>query len=248
MRVGTLGDEKEGVWVSYDGRAGGAHPRYWNQAGIKIISSKNEMDNIKWAKGLELSRFSSMKKTEAHQPQKEKLKKLLIRIYHQEGVQYEGDLEAIKVIEAEQHQKQGSKRKKANLDSGKIKNTTPRKSQNTKQDSKSILEQFQIDACNLAATPQFAKKLRAIMKKHVPNMTPPADVLHAALQEAHADCSDDATKARPFMTWSLNRTEHSKLFAYVDDEGANGSNEEDEDFEDDKDTEDVEDDEEEDEH
>ena len=101
------------------------------------------MNDVNWVKGLELSRFSSMKGTTANQPQIEKLKKLLKKIYYQDAVQFEGDLEAIEAIAREKYQKQGSKRKKAKLDSGKTKNTTSRKSQNTKQVSKATLDQFE---------------------------------------------------------------------------------------------------------
>ena len=131
------------------------------------MNSSALKDKINYATGLELSRFSAMKKTRAHKPQREKQKLLIRKIYHQRGVQYEGDLENIEAIQADKDQKQGSKRKKAKLNSGKMKNATPRKTQKTKQDSDSILQQFRNDACNLPATPQFANRLRAIMRKNL---------------------------------------------------------------------------------
>ncbi|KAK0514752.1 hypothetical protein JMJ35_003369 [Cladonia borealis] len=149
MCVGTLGDDEQGIWVSYDRRVESAHPRYWNQAG-SIISLKDQMDNIKWAKGLELSRFSAMKGTRAHQPQKEKLKQL------------------------------------------------------------------------------FAKRLRAIIRKHLAIVTPPTAALHAALEEAHTDGKNDARRTTPYITWQMDKEQYSTLSGYGDDEGSDKDNEDDE--------------------
>ena len=240
-------DGGQGFWVSFDRRGESDHPRYWNDDG-KLMNSSALKDKINYAEGLELSRFSAMKKTRAHKPQREKQRLLIRMIYHQEGVQYEGDLENIEAIQAAKNQKQGSKRKKAKLDSGKMKNTTPRKTQKTKRDSDLILQQFRKDASNLPATPQFAKRLRAIMEKHLPDGPPPTAVIHAALQEAHAGDKDDACKTRPYMRWALDRDERFTASGHGDDEDSEGDGEDDEGEEEDQGEEEDEGEEEESEH
>ena len=127
--------------------------------------------------------------------------KLLIRkVYLQGGALYEGNVDEIEAVQAEKDQLQGSRRKKAKLKSGITKNTTPKKPKIIEQDSKSILDMFKDDACNLPTSPHSLKKLRASWKKFLPLTVPPTDVLLAALTEAQTDGEKDARKTRAYLT------------------------------------------------
>ncbi len=150
---------------------------------------------------------------------------------------------AIEAIQADKDEKQVSRRKIAKVKSGKMKNTTPKKTK-INQDPKLILQQFQTNACSLSRTPSSVKKLQAIMRKHLPDTpTPSTRTLHAALEEAHADGENDATKSSPNATWWLNREHYANLSdanlsGYGDDEedldndeDSDGDNEDDEDDE-----------------
>ena len=159
MLIGHLMDGGQGFWVSYDRRGDGEHPRYWKEKGegMSLIALKGR---IEYAEGLELSHFSAMKKTKAQKPQKEKRKQLINKIYRQGGVLYQGDYEEIEAAQAAKHASHTGKRDKA---SGKVTRRTPKKTQQPKQDSGSLLKKLYTDAPSLPATEEFAKRLRAAM-------------------------------------------------------------------------------------
>ena len=205
-------------------------------------------DEINYAEGLELTRFSAMKSTKVHRPQKKKQQLLIRKIYFQGGTQYQGDLEKVQATQADKDQKQGTKRTKAKPDSSKVKNTTPRKTKKTSLNS-TLIEQFTTDAPSLPTTPQFVKKLRAIIKKHEPSKTPPTDVLHQALQEAHSHNQQNATRTIPYMVWAMTKEKDYALSGDVeasvgDDDGSVEGDQEDEGDEEDEDEDDDDDDEE----
>ena len=234
MRIGHLVDGGQGFWVSFDGRGPTSyHTRYWNDANEQCnfaqLQGKVEVD-----KELELSNFTARKKTTANQRQMLKQKLLIRKVYLQGGVLYEGNVDEIEAVQAERDQLQCSRRKKAKLMSGITKDTTPKKPKNTEQDSKSILDMFKDDACNLPATIQFAGRLREIIKQYLPNEPPPNMILYASLKEAQTDGEKDARKTRPYQTWNLNKEQHSALSEYGDDETSDEEEEVDEDDESDE--------------
>ena len=235
MRIGTLINGGQSYWVSFDKRGDGDQARYWNDAG-DLLSHRNEKGNIEYAEGLQLSRFGTLKAAKKQTPQWKKQKLLINKIYHQDGVQFEGDLEIIEAVQAVKDEKQGSNRKKSKLSSGKTKNTTPRKTQKTAHDSDTILDQFRVNASALPATFQFAKKLQAIMRKQM-GVTPPERVLLAALEEAHKEGNEDASRTRPWIKWTAGSANNANVSVDGGDEGSDDSCEEEEESETDDDEE-----------
>lgn len=70
----------------------GNHTRYWNDDNSNT-TSKNFDNDLVYSDGLELSQFSSKKITRAHQNQKKNQRRLIKKVYDQEGRQYKGDQE-----------------------------------------------------------------------------------------------------------------------------------------------------------
>ena len=218
MRIGHLVDGGQGFWVSFDGRGStGYHTRYWNEA-KEPCNFRQLQGKVKVEKELELSNFSSRKKTTANKPQILKQKLLIRKIYLQGGVLYEGNVDEIEAVQAEKDQLEGSRRKNAKLKSGITKNTTPKKPKIIEQDSKSILDMFKYDACNLPTSPYSLKKLRASWKKLLPLVAPPTDVLLAALTEAQTDGEKDGRQTTAYLTWCIDKGKYTGLSEPADDE------------------------------
>ena len=232
MRIGKLMDSGQNFWVSYDKREKGDYPKYWNDDG-KAMSSTALKGKIEYAKGLELSHFSAMKKTKANVPQNEKRKQLINKIYRQEGRLYEGDYAEIEAAQAAKHASSTGTRKKA----GKATSKTTKVTKTPEDDSSSLLEKLYTDASSLPATEECVKRLQTAIWERTPKAVLPTTVLLQALGEAHATGKRNATSCIAYMRWQISRAESS---AVPPEDGEDESSEEDEEEEE------VEDDEEED--
>ena len=194
MLIGTLKRTRKGIWVSFDKRLGmGDHTRYWNDDNTS--SKYNDFHNdLQYEKGLELSLFSSRKKTKPQSIQKRNQKSLIQKIYHQEGRQYDGDLKDVE-------ENQDSKRKRAITES-----TTSndkgmnKKTRRAEPNSDSLLELFRQNAQALSSTPDNLKKIRSLMVEEWANALP-LEVLHESLQEAHSQGLSNACEASPYRKW-----------------------------------------------
>ena len=218
MLIGKLHDG-QGLWVSFDKRGDSYHPRYWSEAGknLSLMALKGKVD---FAKGLELSQFSSKRRTNKQKPHQDKQKLLIRQVYHQGGVLYEGDLEMIEALQAAKDKTEKQRRKISMAKSGKIQNTAPKKIRQIQNDSALSIEKFHINACSLPTTREFARHLRRQMLEHLTKTLPPTAVLLAALQHAHSANTADATTTPPYVQWQL-REAHQ--FEGEDDEDGNDS-------------------------
>ena len=109
MLIGKLHDG-QGLWVSFDKRGDSYHPRYWNDAS-KSQSLVNLKGKVNFAKGLELSQFSSKKRANRQKPHQDKQKLLIRQVYHQGGVLHEGDLENVEALQAAKDEAATQRRK-----------------------------------------------------------------------------------------------------------------------------------------
>ncbi len=199
MLIGTLGRAQKGIWVSFDKRLGmGDHTRYWNDDNT---SSKYDQfhNDLQYEKGLELSLFSSRKKTKPQSIQKRNQKSLIQKIYHQEGRQYDGDLKDVEENHAAKDQE--SKRKRAITES----TTSNAKGMNKKTrraepNSDSLLGLFRENAQALSSTPDNLKKIHSRMVEEWANALP-LEVLHESLQEAHTQGLSNACEASQYRKW-----------------------------------------------
>ena len=196
MLIGALGSTQKGVWVSFDKRPSmGDHTRYWND---NNTSTKYDdfNTNLVYEKGLELSLFSSKKKTKPQSIQKRNQKALIQKIYHQGGKQYEGDLKDVETNYAVKDQ--GSKRKRAAAESSTSKDKeTNKRTIRAGPNSNSLLELFRHNAQALSETLDNLKKIRSLMVEEWANALP-LEMLHESLQEAHAQGLSSACEARPY--------------------------------------------------
>ena len=199
MLLGTLGDTQKGIWVSFDRRPGmGDHTRYWNDDNTS--SRYDDFHNdLQYEKGLELSLFSSKKRTGPQSIQKRNQKSLIQKIYHQGGRQYDGDLKDVEENHAAKDK--NSKRKRAMIES-----TTPndkgtnKKTRRAEPNSDSLLGLFRQNAQALSSTPDNLEKIRSLMEEEWTNALP-LEVLHKSLQEAHSQGLTNACEASPYRKW-----------------------------------------------
>ena len=199
MLIGTLERTQKRVWVSFDKRPSmGDHTRYWNDNN----TSTNYDDfntNLVYEKGLELSLFSSKKKTKPQSIQKRNQKALIQKIYHQGGKQYEGDLKDVEANYAVKDQ--GSKRKRAVAESSTSKDMeTSKRTRRAEPNPNSLLELFRHNAQALSETPDNLKTIRNLMVEEWANALP-LEMLHESLQDAHSQGLSNACEARPYRKW-----------------------------------------------
>ena len=155
--------------------------------------------NLVYEKGLELSLFSSKKKTKPQSIQKKNQKALIQKIYHQGGKQYEGDLKDVEKNHAAKDQE--SKRKRAAADSSTSKDEeTNKRRRRADPNPNSLLELFRHNAQALSETPDNLKKIRTRMVEEWANALP-LEILHDSLQEAHSQGLSNACEASPYRKW-----------------------------------------------
>ena len=75
---------------------------------LSLVAQKGK---VNFAQGLELSQFSSKKKANRQKPHQDKQKLLIRQVYHQGGVQYEGDLENVEALQAAKDEAATQRRK-----------------------------------------------------------------------------------------------------------------------------------------
>ena len=199
MLLGTLGRTQKGVWVSFDKRPGmGDHTRYWNDDNTSL-KYDDFHNNLVYEKGLELSLFSSKKKTKPQSIQKKNQKGLIQKIYHQGGKQYEGDLKDVETNHAAKDQDSKRRRAVTELRVSKDKETKKR-TRRAEPKPDSLLELFRHNAQALAVTPDNLMKIRSLMVGEWANALS-LEVLHESLQEAHSQGLSNACEASPYRKW-----------------------------------------------
>ena len=196
MMIGKL--PHTSIWVSCDPRsANGPSTRYWDDDsnGITYASFDNDLE---YSEALELSRFSSKKRSKPKKVQKEKQKALIKMIYYQGGKQYKRDIETV------EGQKTATidtgKRKRDTAKADKSKNTTPRKAIKVNPTSDSLLELFQHKAQEIPITLGNVSKLHRMMMDEWQN-TPPTDVIKDSLEEARRLKEPNALESGSYQKW-----------------------------------------------
>ena len=159
MMIGKL--PYTGIWVSFDPRStNGPLTRYWDDDSKGITYAHFDID-LEYSEGLELSRFSSKKRSKPKKVQKEKQKALIKMIYYHGGKQYKRDIET---VEAQKTATMDTgKRKRDTAKADKSKNTTPRKARKVNPTSDSLLELFQHKAQEKPITLGNVSKLHRMM-------------------------------------------------------------------------------------
>lgn len=232
MRIGQL-DDGQGLWVSFDKRGDSDHPRYWSEAGknLSLVALKGHVD---FAKGLELSQFSSKRRTNKQKPHQHKQKLLIRQVYHQGGVLYEGDLEMIEALQAVKDKTATQKRRISLAKSGKVKNVAQKKAPKSHSDS---VMKFCNNTSSLPDTHEFAKELQGLLGEQMNILPPPTYVLQEAIRQAHADGAENATRSLAFLQWCWANDKQASPSEDGDDEDSGVEDEDGEDDEDDEDDE-----------
>ncbi len=185
---------KKSIWVSFDKRPQGDHTRYWGEDNTALRYTDFDKQLV-YASGLELSRFTSKRKTKSQLVKKKNQRSLVQRVYHQGGKQYRGDLEAIKKESAAKSQ-QGKEKKSQK--------PTSRKAKTTKYPVDKRVHLFHTNALQLAATNDTAKKVHADMVDEWADEAPPLEIVLSSLQEAHELELADAFETSAYKKWTAN--------------------------------------------